>query len=126
MLIADKNSLLQSLLKTLTFLIVRQNFTNEMSGKILQLSGKMLQLSGKYLQLSGKFLQLSGKILQLSGKILQLSGKFLQLSGKILQLSGKIEQLSGKFFNCEKCLSEPIKTSKTTKTSFIFEGEEKK
>ena len=57
MLIADKNSLLQSLLKTLTFLIVRQNFTNEMSGKILQLSGKMLQLSGKYLQLSGKMLR---------------------------------------------------------------------
>ena len=71
MLIADKNSLLQSLLKTLTFLIVRQNFTNEMSGKILQLSGKMLQLSSKYLQLSGKMLQLSGKYLQLSGKMLR-------------------------------------------------------
>ena len=71
--IADKNSLLRSLLKTLTFLIVRQNFTNEMSGKFLQLSGKMLQLSGKYLQLSGKCLQLSGKFLQLSGKILRFT-----------------------------------------------------
>ena len=78
MLIADKNSLLQSLLKTLTFLIVRQNFTNEMSGKILQLSGKYLQSSGKMLQLSGKYLQLSGEMLQLSGKNLQLSGKMLR------------------------------------------------
>ena len=60
--------------------IVRQNFTKEMSGKMLQLSGKYLQLSGKYLQLSGKFLQLSGKFLQLSGKFLQLSGKMLQFN----------------------------------------------
>ena len=57
MTVADKNSLLRSLLKTLTFLIVRQNFTNEMSGKFLQLSGKMLQLSGKVLLLSGKMLR---------------------------------------------------------------------
>ena len=66
--VADKKSLLRSLLKTVTFLIVRQNFTNEMSGKFLQLSGKMLQLSGKMLQSSGKKLQLSGKFLQYFGE----------------------------------------------------------
>ena len=71
--VADKKSLLRSLLKTVTFLIVRQNFTNEMSGKFLQLSGKMLQLSGKNLQLSGKNLQLSGKFLLLSGKMLRFN-----------------------------------------------------
>ena len=68
--VADNKSLLPSLFKTVSFLIVRQNFTNEMSGKFLQLPGKFLQF------LSGKMLQLSGKVLLLSGKMLRINNFF--------------------------------------------------